>query len=437
MVLSLAAGPLAWTMDDPGFTPKPIFADLDRDGKPEQISWAKFATTEDEGDFYQVRVLDDDGSLIWEGPKTRDTENPFSFGAWHFGISIPEVAADIDGDGAVELVTPAPMSDVSPTCYRVLRWTGGRFVEAQSGCLLESPPGSGRFPWQKRDQWQGTWISSFKEVKPGGLLQVEVFEYREGSQPKVGEALVKGAPGGFQVTKWTKPVSSASEAPVGGGGGTAMPSGGGVVYRARLGSTDHFNSKGVRLTSPAEVLRQDRFNFHKGRGDAEDGGDPLFSTLAGRNTMDSRQLVAVDSDVASWSRAIVNGSPLVEVEVTPGALKVKIIQPGPGASVSPSAGGAQSLEDWFRGLSWFQKLSRKMPSGVSLMVFAEEKVNEEGLMEVDVRERHSPGSGYDPNVSPMVGMFGVTPDRKTVKWFNPVTGDYESTDAFFSNWNLR
>jgi hypothetical protein len=329
IVFFLAAGWQTGAMDDPGIDMKPIFADLDRDGKPEQISWAKFATTEDEGDFYQVRVLDDDGSLIWEGPKVKDMENPFAFGAWHFGVCIPELAADIDADGAVEMVTPAPMSDVSPTYYGVLRWTGGRFVEAQSGCLLESPAGSGRFPWQKSDQWQGTWISSFKAAKSGGLLEVEVFEYRDGSEPKVGEALVRAIPGGFQVRQWTKPMASISNGPVGGGGVDMPPGGSGasVVYRTRLGPMDHFNSSGSRLTTVADVIRQDRANFHKGKGDSADESDPVFATRAARDTMSGRQLIPVGHDEATWTQAILNGSPLVEVEVTPDALKVKIIQP--------------------------------------------------------------------------------------------------------------
>ena len=329
--LCLAAGGPARAMDDPGIEMKPIFADLDRDGKPEQISWVKFATTEEEGDFYQVRVLDDDGSLIWEGPKVKDIMNPFAFGSWHFGVSIPEIAADIDGDGAVEMVTPAPQSDVSPAYFRVLRWTGGRFVEAESGSLLESRAGSGRFPWQKTEQGQGTWISSFKAVKPDGSLLVEVFEYRGGADAKMGEALVSAVPGGFQVKQWTRPLASAGDNPVEGGmRGAVMPASGGgsaVVYRARLGPMDHFNSGGTRLTKVGDVIRQDRANFHKGKGDAEDGSDPVFGDRSARDSMDGRRLIPVGSDEASWSRAILDGAPLVEVEVASDALKVKILQP--------------------------------------------------------------------------------------------------------------
>ena len=46
------------------------------------------------------------------------------------------------------------------------------------------------------------------------------------------------------------------------------------IYVARLGSNDHFNSSGKRLTSVAAIIRQDRANFHKlGLRDIEDQND--------------------------------------------------------------------------------------------------------------------------------------------------------------------
>ena len=63
-------------------------------------------------------------------------------------------------------------------------------------------------------------------------------------------------------------------------------------YTARIGDRDLHNSAGVRLTSTAAILQQDRANFHKsGRSDVSgpfrDGPDGYFNTLQ-RRTQISR-----------------------------------------------------------------------------------------------------------------------------------------------------
>ena len=304
-----------------------IPVDLDGDGKKERIFCEKFAGNEDDGDFYQLRVSDSDGNLVWEGPKVMDTGNPFIFGAWHYGISLPELAADIDGDGAVELVTPEPQSDVSPTYFRVLRWKGGRFVEVRSAALMAGTSGANAFAWKQTDQWKGIWISGFHSVNDDGSLKVSVFEYDGGATAKTGEALVEPVAGGYQVKKWIKPMANAGEDPPAPDNQGNNMNNNKAVYRARLSANDHFNSKGERLTTVSDILRQDRANHHKGMGDQEDGTDSLFSTVEGRNTMDRLTPVPVGKSAASWTRSILDGNPLVEVEVTEKALRVRILEP--------------------------------------------------------------------------------------------------------------
>jgi hypothetical protein len=54
-------------------------------------------------------------------------------------------------------------------------------------------------------------------------------------------------------------------------------------YIARLGPTDHFNSNGVRLTSAAAIIRQDRANYHQfEKRDPEDEGDRFFASIENR-----------------------------------------------------------------------------------------------------------------------------------------------------------
>ena len=270
-------------------------------------------------------MLKPDGTLRWEGPRAVDSEHPLAFGDWHYGYSLPQIAADIDGDGAVELVAPAPQSDVSPTWYRVFRWTSAGFLPLKPGALMEKPPGSGQFAWYRGEDYQGIWISAFLRANADGSLRVSVMDYRAGATPRTGEANVAADGGGFRVKDWPVPMRALADMPSPEPDGSSPP-GGVVIYRARLSKADHFNSAGAALTSVVGILRQDRANYHAGRGDDDDGPDPLFRDRSGRATMDQRQAVPVGQKEAAWSEAILQGTPMVEVEVTADRLKVKILE---------------------------------------------------------------------------------------------------------------
>ena len=87
-----------------------------------------------------------------------------------------------------------------------------------------------------------------------------------------------------------------------------------VSYTAQLSERDHFNSNGQRLTSAAAIIRQDRANYHRfGLRDAADQWDPVFADMGARARMES--LLNRGTSDASAIRAIVNGTPLVTVEV--------------------------------------------------------------------------------------------------------------------------
>lgn len=66
----------------------------------------------------------------------------------------------------------------------------------------------------------------------------------------------------------------------------------GTVYFTVLDEKDHYNSNGERLRSVADILRQDRANYHKGQGgprDEDDGG--IFATKEGRGKFETYAIV--------------------------------------------------------------------------------------------------------------------------------------------------
>ncbi len=58
-------------------------------------------------------------------------------------------------------------------------------------------------------------------------------------------------------------------------------------YTAFIGTDDLFNSNGVRLREPWQILRQDRANYHRfGIRQPGDEGDPFFASAENRAIME-------------------------------------------------------------------------------------------------------------------------------------------------------
>jgi hypothetical protein len=81
-----------------------------------------------------------------------------------------------------------------------------------------------------------------------------------------------------------------------------------ISYTAYLSRKDRYNSNGERLTSVADILRQDRANFHKGggdRADEDDGG--IFATANGRAKFESYSIVLEALDAADLINGVQKG----------------------------------------------------------------------------------------------------------------------------------
>ncbi len=287
--------------------------DLDGDQRLEEILVVPFGENE-EGQFLYLAVLDDNGDMIWTGPKEFSTENPLILGEWHFGISLPEVVGDIDGDGQIELVVPAPQSDVSPTSFRILRWHSGSFEPIYTSTLMETPQGTGRFIWSDRGQATGTWVAAFDTIPNPGAVEVKIVEYHGGTDVNMYRALLRRDATGFTFQGKLGKTDNH---------GDNLPPTNPDSYRALLGHTDHVNSKGVRLSDVASILRQDRANYHHfQRRDHEDGHDRFFSSASERASIGQMPIRCNDPD---WERRIINGTPLVEISVRRHGLELHIL----------------------------------------------------------------------------------------------------------------
>jgi hypothetical protein len=95
-------------------------------------------------------------------------------------------------------------------------------------------------------------------------------------------------------------------------------------YTARLSARDHFNSNGQRLREPAAIIRQDRANFYVyGLRDPEDQPDSYFSSKANRARLE--QMLANGRTTREAIAAIVNGTPLIRVDIYEQGVTVTIV----------------------------------------------------------------------------------------------------------------
>ncbi|KIM07229.1 MAG: hypothetical protein KU38_10875 [Sulfurovum sp. FS08-3] len=95
------------------------------------------------------------------------------------------------------------------------------------------------------------------------------------------------------------------------------------VYYAKIGYNDKINSYGERLGSVADILRQDRANYHKFFvRDREDSGDRFFAYPDNRERMAS---MLRNGYISPATRdAIMYGNPVVRVTIYDYRIEVEL-----------------------------------------------------------------------------------------------------------------
>jgi hypothetical protein len=96
-------------------------------------------------------------------------------------------------------------------------------------------------------------------------------------------------------------------------------------YVARISAQDHQASDGYALDTAAQMVRQDRANWHKfGYGDPDDQDDPWFGSADARARLE-RMLGKGGAMTGAVRNAIANGEPRVQVDVYRNSVFVSIV----------------------------------------------------------------------------------------------------------------
>lgn len=185
--------------------PPVIKVDLNGDGAMEKIE-SKKTSSSDFGDFYQLVVRDAGKKVIWSSPVTDDASQPFAFGSWNIGESLLQAAGDIDGDGAIELVVPAPRSDVSPPRFRIFRWEKQTLVYKFAKNLAGPGKEGGKVGWTESPRDSDFWVEEWmKKGEDGGWeVRMKTHDYKTGKAPQEGTAEIVPKGSSFLLVKWLK-----------------------------------------------------------------------------------------------------------------------------------------------------------------------------------------------------------------------------------------
>ena len=96
-------------------------------------------------------------------------------------------------------------------------------------------------------------------------------------------------------------------------------------YVARISYQDHQASDGYPLDTAAQMVRQDRANFHKfHNSDPDDENDVWFRSNDSRSRLE-RMLGQGGAMSSGVRRAIINNEPLIQVDVYRNHVEVTII----------------------------------------------------------------------------------------------------------------
>jgi hypothetical protein len=154
------------------------------------------------------------GAPLWRGPvgdmqAPPDKWDPLFYFCAADGVYWPSVIGDVDHDGFAEIMAANAQSDVSVSSFTMARWNGKAFAVVRDGeSLVESPPDSGRFVWQKwgNANKDARWIMRLQKLDADGSILADIFEYGPKLPLRFGTARVRFDQNGATLLRWTIPL---------------------------------------------------------------------------------------------------------------------------------------------------------------------------------------------------------------------------------------
>jgi hypothetical protein len=278
---------------------KAFSINLDSDNQKEVVGVKKILQNNSDN-LYSLIVVDDDGCILWQSSENIDENNKFIFGEWDYGISLPQFVGDIDGDNKIELIAPAPMSDLSPTYFKIYKWENNKFKYIDSKILVLNKKNNS-LQWVSKVNYKNNfWVGDILERVNITKARVELTGEVNGDFKAI-EAIIEFNKNGAKVIKWLDEFNFSKNDL--------------IEYVAKISKKDHFNKNGIKLNKINLILHQDRANFYSGLKDKEDEKDSYFNSLKNRKKLDKIKIIAKNIGINKLKKIILNNTPILKISV--------------------------------------------------------------------------------------------------------------------------
>ena len=189
------------------------FDGRDNDGKKERLQWDYVSG--DMEQIYQLKLFDDNGDLLWEGPRKYTEDLLVGISNTEDNSVLPVIFDDIDGDGNVELILSGVPHEAYSPGSKIYRWTGKDFIRISSTKpdLVWIDPAHGKtLKWTKiddndyRKRKKMWWVGEFLQMPNNELPMVEIVgvQYPDFSAFFSSKAKIRFTPTGAVIEEWIK-----------------------------------------------------------------------------------------------------------------------------------------------------------------------------------------------------------------------------------------
>ncbi|HOT74482.1 MAG TPA: hypothetical protein PK467_01740 [Candidatus Wallbacteria bacterium] len=198
------------------------YYDIDGDGETETIALKAYnMQISKEGDTEEIMsysglltVFKKDKAgkenVLWQAKAPAKSEensrNAIDFLFCPYGLEPIEACGNITGSQAVEIISPAVISDLRPVTYRLIKWDNAKkeFTLYKCAILKGALENPSEFIWAeyKDEEIQKcSWIGKILKINSPGVVEAEIWSYSN-EKARRGIAVLKCVKDVFTVDKW-------------------------------------------------------------------------------------------------------------------------------------------------------------------------------------------------------------------------------------------
>lgn len=170
--------------------------------------------------------------------------------------------------------------------------------------------------------------------------------------------------------------------------------------------------------------------------DGSPGTERLLNLPAG-TTLSILDLIQPSPNQPDWLFRKRTAPPEPKTEPQPEPIPiVETDPPVPVPAAQDQITSAQNAADWLLQQSWLSTLAQKQPRGVTLTLHYALDPESPDAYVVEIRTKHAPDSGFDPNLSPVLARFRIMKKDGTILHYDVAQDTHLPVESFLEAYHL-